>query len=114
MSEVQGGEFNIDQTAEVIVFIGSALQAIDGALADGKIGLEDLSQLMLLVPTIGPALDGLDQVPKELGELDDEDLGKLEAKVDASLGQGAFSKVGAHLLKAGVDLAKAYSAIKEI
>lgn len=112
--EIQGGEYSVKDTGELIVLLGSVFMAVDGAMADGKIGLEDLGQAMLIVPHIGPAIDGVGNIPSELDELDDEDKAALQAKVDAAFGEGAFQKVGKPLFTAAVNVVAAYNKMKEI
>lgn len=55
------------------------------SLKDGKVGFEDLSQLMKLVPVVVPAFSDLDQLPKELADLQPEELQELVAHVMAKL-----------------------------
>jgi hypothetical protein len=52
---------------------------------DGKIDFKDIPHALTVVPTIGPAIEDIDQVLKQLGDVDDEEFGVL---------QGELAKIG--------------------
>lgn len=74
----------ITDTKEVLKFGFAIVKAFQAARADGVIDLRDLGLVFPLIQEAGPALAGIQNVPKELSDLDDAefdellDLGKLE------------------------------------
>lgn len=56
-----------------------------GALADGKVGLEDLAGLLQVLPKVQGAIEGLTEVPAELKDLDGAEAAELAAFVMAEL-----------------------------
>jgi hypothetical protein len=70
----------IKDTVEALVLFRDAVRAFKGALKDGKLGLSDLPLAWDLRDKAGPAIDGLKNVPAEMGDLD-----ATEVKALASL-----------------------------
>lgn len=95
---------DIKNLKEVVSLVLSGVTAVKSAQADGKIGLEDLALLITLVPSLGPALEGLSDVPAELSDLSAEEVAELAAMVIAAqsvddakakaLISGAFKVIG--------------------
>jgi len=72
-----GGQYSVKETKEVLRFALAGYQAYKGAIEDGKIGFEDIGQLMVIVPYVGPAIQDVALIPKELVELDAADAKDL-------------------------------------
>lgn len=72
-----GGEHGVKDVKELFDLGFALVQAGKGAMADGEVTLADLSQLMVVYPSIGPAFEGIKNVPLELGELDSGDTQAL-------------------------------------
>jgi hypothetical protein len=60
----------ITQTNELLRFLGQLANATDVSLADGKINYWDLANFLALIPSVGPAVDGIKEVPRELANLE--------------------------------------------
>lgn len=75
-------------TKEVKELLDLALTGVDvgvKASADGKIDAADLALLLQLVPTVGPAIDGIGEIPAELADLDAAEAADVVAHVMAKL-----------------------------
>lgn len=81
----------VQNALEVVRFGVALAEAIEKAKADGKLGLEDLGLLFPMAPLVVPMIDGIGQVPKELGDLDQAELELLIAEAGKILG-GANAK----------------------
>lgn len=79
MTELKG----VQNTKEVLALVLAGVQVVKSAQADGKIDANDLGQLLTLIPTVGPAIDGIAEVPKEIGDLSGEELAELVAYISA-------------------------------
>jgi hypothetical protein len=67
----------IKEVSELLRFVFRlGVQSAD-ALSDGKVTLADATKLWAVIPTIGAAFNGIASVPKELGNLTDEELDQL-------------------------------------
>ena len=75
--EKRGGQYSVKETKELLDLVFVSGIAFKNAKADGSIGLEDAGQLMPVFLAAGPAVTGLDLVPKELGELDEADANEI-------------------------------------
>ncbi len=62
---------------EALQLIVSVANAAGKSLEDGKVGLTDLLNFVRAVQDIGPAIQGIDQVPAELANLSDDDKAEL-------------------------------------
>jgi len=67
----------IENTKEVLVLGFTAGGVLKSAMADGKIGLEDLGLLMQLIPVAGPAFEDIGEVVSEFKDLDEEEAKEL-------------------------------------
>lgn len=59
----------IKETKDVLKFVVSGYKVWSAAKADGKIDLGDIGHLMLMVPHIQPAFEGVDKIPAEFKDL---------------------------------------------
>lgn len=66
-----------------LIQLGAAVSvAVENAKKDdGKIDLRDLPHLLPVIPFIGPAVENVDQVLKQLGDVDDEEFAKLSGEL---------------------------------
>lgn len=97
----------IQNTLEVVEFGVALVKAIDGAKADGKIDLADIGQLFPVAPLVVPMIDGVGQIPKELGDLSDEELELLLAEVSKIVGGSEQSAKLIVKVKAAIKFAHA-------
>lgn len=81
MSEAKG----IQETKDVLNLMVGIAKAVKAAEADGKIGPEDLAQLIAIFPLIGPAMDHIGDVPAEFKDLSVAEAEELAAVVVAQL-----------------------------
>lgn len=105
----------IQNTLEVVAFGVALAKAIDEAKKDGKIGLEDIGQLFPVAPLVVPMVDGIGQIPKELGDLDEVEIEALMAEAAKLLGGENNAKTvmrvkaALKFAHAGYDLYKAFA-----
>lgn len=114
LASVVAGNKGIQNSLEVIKFGVALAKAIDAAKADGKIDLGDLGQLFPVAPLVVPMIDGIAEVPKELGDLDDVEMEALLAEAAVILGSSgpetvAKIKAALQFARAGYDLYKAFA-----
>jgi hypothetical protein len=83
--KAMAGQYGLKETKEVLDFISAGVAAGVAIGADGKVDVQDLGQLLTVIPSVGPAFDSIALVPKEVGELDDADALELIAYVGAKL-----------------------------
>jgi len=72
----------IIQTKELLDFVFSLVTAIDKSLEDGKIDYSDIMNIIPVLMKSGLAFKDIDQVPKELGDLDKEEIEALKMFVE--------------------------------
>lgn len=60
----------IKETGELVVWIGKLASAIGSSLSDGRIDFRDVWTLAGAIPGLPSAISGIDQIPKELADLD--------------------------------------------
>lgn len=81
MSNVYG----IAETKEALNLALGIVKGTGAVLADKKVDLNDLAEVLKLLPLIQPAFDKIDQVPKEMGDLSAEESAELVAHVMTNL-----------------------------
>lgn len=97
----------IQNIVEVIQFGAAVAKAIKEAKAnDGKIDFKDVGLLFPVAPLVVPMVDGIGQIPKELGDLDEAELAALLAEVAKALGADNNAKLVLQI-KAGLKFAHA-------
>ena len=67
----------IKETKDVLKFIISLGEAIDLSLADGKVGIEDLGNMIAPMMSAGEAFSGIDKIKSELADLDEAERDEL-------------------------------------
>jgi hypothetical protein len=76
------------ENLKIVWDLGESLgTAYKGAKADGKIGLEDLGQFMVIAPKIQPAMAAIKLVDEEIKDLDSEEMQEITEYVSAGLGR---------------------------
>jgi hypothetical protein len=68
----------IEEIKDVVIFGAKFGNSLSKSLADGKIGFGDLAELMPVLTSIIPAIEGIDEVGVELSDLDDAEMMELE------------------------------------
>lgn len=107
--------YGIKETKELLDLGFSVAGAIKSSMADGKIGLEDLGQMMLVIPKLSPAFTNIALVPKELGDLDASEQKELldyAAQKLGELGEGKLVLIVTASLKLGLAALELYVAVK--
>lgn len=102
----------VKELKEVISFLGAGFKAYAGAMEDGKIGADDLAQIMVLALPAGPAFEGIGLVGKEAMEIDGDEKKELYAHIDAAMGEALAEKIGESVLIIAVEIASVLSEIK--
>ena len=78
-----GGVYGTQQSQDWIVFIAKMMNGVGLALEDGKFKfLEDIGHFSGALFALVPAVEGSTQVPLELGELDAQDRGDIQARLE--------------------------------
>jgi hypothetical protein len=75
----------IQQTKELLGFLANLINIIDAALEDGRVTYFETLGLMGLIPNLKYAIDGLNDVPKELADLSAEERTVLVETVRQNL-----------------------------
>jgi len=78
-------QYSIKETKEALDLALSCVKAFGDIRADGKTDMNDLQYVVALVPKLQPALDKIELVPKEMGELSAEESEELVGYVAANL-----------------------------
>lgn len=73
------GKFGVKETKELFALGFALAKAGKDVMADGKVNFLDLGVVIELFPKVAPAIDGIEQVPSELGELDEAEEKELLA-----------------------------------
>ena len=85
MEKIIMGQYGIEQTADLVIAIAAFANAGASALEDDKITLSDLPLLLSPAMKLPAALSGISEVPRELGELDEEEKNQLLVLVSEEL-----------------------------
>lgn len=78
-------KLGIKETKELVDAVHTAIKAGKTALADGKIDIQDLGQILVLIPAIQSAVDGAKEIPSELKDLDSAEAAELVTHVMTGL-----------------------------
>ena len=70
---------DIKETKELVLFISSLGNALGDALEDGEVDWTDLGTLVGVIRTVGPALEGAQEVFSELSDLSEVEYQELLA-----------------------------------
>lgn len=78
-----GGQYGTQETEELAVFVAEFGNGIGDSLEDGRFSfVQDIGYFTPALLKLVPAIEGISQVPKELGELDSEDLANIQVKLE--------------------------------
>jgi len=101
-------KYNIQNTKEALTFGFAMMGALKAAKADdGKITFADAGHLMMVWPTIGPMVDDIKLIPKEIGDLDESELKELKDYAAAQLSLHVGDPTLVKKINAGLNLALA-------
>lgn len=81
---------DVTQSKELLVFLARLASGIKGALEDGQIGFSDLDELFAPIMASKAAFEGIDVVPKELADLNDEEAAELVSVIQTELDLGGI------------------------
>lgn len=109
MTELKGTK----ELTEVVDLGLTIISVGQAAMKDGKIDVSDLGLLFQLVPAVGPALDGIGDIPAEVTDLSEAEAADLAAHVmlKLSIGDEHAREVVAKSLSAA---AAVYALVKAI
>jgi hypothetical protein len=79
-------EFSIKETKEILLACFKIAGSVKAANADGKIDINDAALFFSVIPTLGPAFEGISNVPKELKDLSAEEVSELEIYISKEVG----------------------------
>lgn len=85
---VMSGTHNISQLKEVVVLLIQGVNAQQEAMADGSLSYTDAGLIFKVLPSVAPAIEGIDQVPAELADLQSDEVDELCALVASDLQLG--------------------------
>ena len=105
-------ETNIKNTLEVVTFGAALTTAILTAREDGKIDANDLANFVAVVPLIGPALEGIGEVPTELSDLNEVEQEEIIDDVKSIVGDVSDEKAVAYATAALKIASGIYDAVK--
>lgn len=99
MNEQQPDQYGTKETEEVIVAIDAIADAITASMDDdGRLTPGDLSNFLPPVLKVPQAIIGIADVPKELGELSDEDQARLKALFGEIIEDEDYQAAYGHLI----------------
>ena len=87
---------SITNTLEVISLGAALTSAVVTSREDGSINAADLVNLIGVVPHIQPALEDISEVPEELKDIDEAELGLILDRVKEIVGQVSDDKAIAY------------------
>jgi hypothetical protein len=79
--EEVGGQVGIDEIKDILKFAFAISKAVEGSLADKKIGMDDIAQFLPVLLAAGDAFDNLSLFVKQVKDLDEAELSELHAFV---------------------------------
>lgn len=82
----------IRNTTEIIALAAALGIAVRNAQSDGKVNASDIGELIAVVPRIAPAIEGADEIPAELRDLDPAEAEQLKQQVVTAVGSISDAK----------------------
>ena len=76
------GTKEVKDVLDLALAVGTVIKQV---MADGKVGLDDVSAFLTLIPAIGPAVEKIDQLSAEFKDLTEAEALDLVAHVMAKL-----------------------------
>jgi hypothetical protein len=108
--------YGVDELKKLLSLAFAGASAVEKALADGQIALNDLAFVVPLVLAAGPAVKDIAMLPKELADLSESEVEQLVSFVREKLPdvapQAAMAALNAGL-EMVVALAKCVEALKK-
>ena len=98
---------DIKNTQELVALITAVAKTVKDANADGSVDANDLTSLIQIFPTLGPAIAGITDIPAELKDLDEDEITQLGNSVKEFVGDvvgGKYEEIAERSLKAGVEI----------
>ena len=86
----------VSNTLEVIALGASLTSAVVNSREDGEVNAADLVNLIGVVPLIQPAFEDISEIPEELKDLDEAELGLILDRVREIVGDVGDEKVVAY------------------
>ena len=74
-------KYDITETKELLDFVFTLIKGVDKGLSDGKFDYNDIITIIPAFMKIGPAIKDINKVPKELLDLDKDEIEELKAFV---------------------------------
>jgi hypothetical protein len=102
----------VNDLKDVLSVFCAGIKTVVAAKADGKIDVADLGHLMILLPTLTAAYDGVENVPAQMLDMDDAEKADIIAHINAQLGDGGYEAIGESVLTGTVHFMMAVAKIK--
>ena len=95
-------KYDIKETKEMLAAVFTLGNAVGKSLEDGKIGFDDFANFIPVLPKLGTAIANSDQIPKELKDLDKEEVEEIKAfiKEEFDISNDALEE----MIEKGLDL----------
>jgi hypothetical protein len=107
---------DIKNTQELVKLVVALSSVLKNAQSDGKVDLNDLVLLVGIIPFVGPAIEGISDIPEELKDLDATEIAELSAEIAQLVGGVAgdtkYVGVAEHALKAAFEIFKIVKLLK--
>lgn len=81
-----GTGFGIEETKDVVLFAVLFANALMKTFADGKVSLSDLPYFFNVALKLAPALSGMNKVPAEIKDVDENEIKELIQIIKDNLG----------------------------
>ena len=86
--EVKEEKMGVKESKDMLALAFSLGKVIKEAKAnDGKVDAKDLMLLMQIIPTLGPAIEGMDKIPAEIKDIDVEEAKELLVYAGEQVGE---------------------------
>ena len=82
---MENQKYGIQETIDVVDFVTSLGNAVDSSLSDGKINLMDITKFWDTFGVASDAFKGLKEIPKELGDLDEQEAQAVKDRFQEGL-----------------------------
>jgi hypothetical protein len=102
----------MQNTKQIMDLVASLVKAVEASMADGKIGVEDLAHLMMVLPKIGPAVDGVNEVQAEIAAMTEESEAELRTYIEGLYGSGKYELLAEDAKLAAVHLARVLAHVR--
>jgi len=93
--------YGIKETKEVLLLVIAIAQSVKAAGEDGKFSIADLPQFIAPLTLIPAAITDINMVPKEIRELDDEEIAELQEAIGELIQEPTIYKAVAKFIEFG-------------